>query len=83
MFGREFNFAETLGLWDGIFVEDPTLQIVDYVSVAMLLRVRWKRMSRMSIPQCSKGLGVATNLQAQFLSSKRGLFDGYFTSSAV
>ncbi|KAJ6258396.1 LOW QUALITY PROTEIN: hypothetical protein Dda_6436 [Drechslerella dactyloides] len=42
MFGREFSFDETLGLWDGIFVEDPTLQIVDYVCVAMLLRIRWK-----------------------------------------
>ncbi|KAK6331130.1 hypothetical protein TWF696_003200 [Orbilia brochopaga] len=42
MFGREFSFDETLGLWDGIFAEDPTLQIVDYVCVAMLLRIRWK-----------------------------------------
>ncbi|KAF3155731.1 hypothetical protein TWF106_000723 [Orbilia oligospora] len=42
MFGREFTFDETLGLWDGIFVEDPTLQIVDYISVAMILRIRWK-----------------------------------------
>ncbi|KAK6523262.1 hypothetical protein TWF694_006151 [Orbilia ellipsospora] len=42
MFGREFTFDETLGLWDGIFVEDPTLQIVDYISVAMMLRIRWK-----------------------------------------
>ncbi|KAF3922813.1 hypothetical protein ABW21_db0202678 [Orbilia brochopaga] len=42
MFGREFSFDEMLGLWDGIFAEDPTLQIVDYVCVAMLLRIRWK-----------------------------------------
>ncbi|EPS44281.1 hypothetical protein H072_1730 [Dactylellina haptotyla CBS 200.50] len=42
MFGREFTFDETLGLWDGIFVEDPTLQIVDYISIAMMLRIRWK-----------------------------------------
>ncbi|KAK6534193.1 hypothetical protein TWF281_005526 [Arthrobotrys megalospora] len=42
MFGREFTFDETLGFWDGIFVEDPTLQIVDYISVAMILRIRWK-----------------------------------------
>ena len=45
MFGREFTFDETLGLWDGIFVEDPTLQIVDYIAVAMMLRIRWKRTS--------------------------------------
>ncbi|ORX51314.1 RabGAP/TBC [Hesseltinella vesiculosa] len=39
LFGREFEFHELLKLWDSIFSQDPTLQIVDYICVAMLLRL--------------------------------------------
>ncbi|KAJ2898706.1 WD repeat domain-containing protein [Zalerion maritima] len=42
LFGREFPFHEQLVLWDTIFAFDPTLQIVDFICVAMLLRVRWE-----------------------------------------
>lgn len=41
LFGREFGFDDMLLLWDVIFAEDPTLEIVDYVCLAMLLRIRW------------------------------------------
>ncbi|KAI8060074.1 rab-GTPase-TBC domain-containing protein [Gongronella butleri] len=39
LFGREFDFSNLLKLWDAIFAQDPTLQIVDYVCVAILLRL--------------------------------------------
>ncbi|CAG8525412.1 7225_t:CDS:2 [Acaulospora morrowiae] len=40
LFGREFNLDKVLILWDGIFAEDPTLRIVDFVCVAMMLLIR-------------------------------------------
>ena len=43
LFGREFPFEEVLRLWDVIFAEDPTLDLVDLICVAMLLRIRWQR----------------------------------------
>lgn len=42
LFGREFPFDEVLALWDILFAEDPGLDLVDMVSVAMLLRIRWQ-----------------------------------------
>ena len=46
IFGREFAFDDVLLLWDVLFAEDPTLDIVDLVSVSMLLRIRWQRKSK-------------------------------------
>lgn len=40
LFGREFPIADTLLIWDGLFAEDPSLRIMEYFSVAMLLRIR-------------------------------------------
>ena len=45
LFGREFPFEDVLRLWDIIFAEDPTLDLVDFICVAMLLRIRWQRKS--------------------------------------
>ncbi|KAL9094489.1 MAG: hypothetical protein Q9165_003339 [Trypethelium subeluteriae] len=42
LFGREFPFDDMLQMWDVIFAEDPTLEIVDLVCVVMLLRIRWQ-----------------------------------------
>ncbi|KAF8864102.1 RabGAP/TBC [Acephala macrosclerotiorum] len=42
LFGREFPFEELLTLWDTLFAEDPALELVDMVCVAMLLRIRWQ-----------------------------------------
>ncbi|KAI4258665.1 MAG: hypothetical protein L6R42_004962, partial [Xanthoria sp. 1 TBL-2021] len=42
LFGREFPFDDVLALWDGIFAEDPTLDLIDLVCVSMLLRIRWQ-----------------------------------------
>lgn len=42
LFGREFPFDELLALWDTLFAEDPGLDLVDLVCVAMLLRIRWQ-----------------------------------------
>lgn len=42
LFGREFCFNELLSLWDVLLVEDPSLDLVDMVCVAMLLRIRWQ-----------------------------------------
>lgn len=41
LFGREFEFDGVLTLWDVIFAEDPSLEIVDHICLAMLLRIRW------------------------------------------
>lgn len=43
LFGREFPFDEVLCLWDILFAEDPTLNLVDLICVSMLLRIRWQR----------------------------------------
>ncbi|KAI9833052.1 MAG: hypothetical protein M1819_003885 [Sarea resinae] len=40
LFGREFPFDELLALWDVLFSEDPGLDLVDLICVAMLLRIR-------------------------------------------
>ncbi|KAK9470194.1 rab-GTPase-TBC domain-containing protein, partial [Dipodascopsis tothii] len=41
LFGREFDFYQTQRLWDCIFAADASsLDIVDFVCVAMLLRIR-------------------------------------------
>ncbi|KAF2237175.1 RabGAP/TBC [Viridothelium virens] len=42
LFGREFPFDDMLQMWDIIFAEDPTLEIVDLVCIVMLLRIRWQ-----------------------------------------
>ncbi|GMK56522.1 hypothetical protein CspeluHIS016_0303620 [Cutaneotrichosporon spelunceum] len=40
IFTRELPFGIALRLWDGMFAEDPTLGILDYVCLAMLLLIR-------------------------------------------
>ncbi|TVY21921.1 TBC1 domain family member 5 [Lachnellula arida] len=42
LFGREFPFKDLLALWDTLFAEDPDLDLMDLVCVAMLLRIRWQ-----------------------------------------
>ena len=42
LFGREFPFDDVLALWDVLFAEDPALELVDLISVSMLLRIRWQ-----------------------------------------
>ncbi|KLU81272.1 hypothetical protein MAPG_00363 [Magnaporthiopsis poae ATCC 64411] len=41
LFGREFPFEQQLVLWDTMFAFDPTLELIDLVCVAMLIRIRW------------------------------------------
>lgn len=41
LFGREFPLEQLLVLWDTIFAYDPSLDLVDLICTAMLLRVRW------------------------------------------
>jgi len=43
LFGREFPFEDVLALWDILFAEDPALELIDLISVSMLLRIRWQR----------------------------------------
>lgn len=43
IFTRELPFGIALRLWDGMFAEDPTLGILDYVCLAMLLLIRNER----------------------------------------
>ncbi|KAL9571266.1 hypothetical protein ACKAV7_004604 [Fusarium commune] len=41
LFSREFPFEQFLVLWDTIFAVDPTLELIDLICVAMLIRIRW------------------------------------------
>ena len=40
LFSREFPIKETMILWDGLFAEDPSLRLMEYVCLCMLLRIR-------------------------------------------
>jgi TBC1 domain family protein 5 len=42
LFGREFGFDDVLSMWDAIFADDPSLEIVDLVCLNMLLRLHWE-----------------------------------------
>ena len=42
LFGREFPLDEVLLIWDLLFAEDPALDLVDFICVSMLLRIRWQ-----------------------------------------
>ncbi|TIA39597.1 RabGAP/TBC [Aureobasidium pullulans] len=44
LFGREFGFDDVLSMWDAIFADDPSLEIVDLVCLNMLLRLHWDLM---------------------------------------
>ncbi|RMD42072.1 hypothetical protein DV735_g3046, partial [Chaetothyriales sp. CBS 134920] len=41
LFGREFEFKQTLRLWDILFAENIQTSVVDLTCVALLLRMRW------------------------------------------
>ena len=66
LFGREFPFEDVLALWDILFAEDPALDLVDLISVSMLLRIRWQR--RFSSRQTME------IIVADYLSSRSRLF---------
>ncbi|KAH8199643.1 hypothetical protein TruAng_006173 [Truncatella angustata] len=42
LFSREFPFDQMLALWDTLFSIDPSLDLVDLICTAMLLRIRWE-----------------------------------------
>jgi TBC1 domain family protein 5 len=44
LFGREFPFDDVLTMWDVIFANDTSLEIVDHICIAMVLRIRWELM---------------------------------------
>lgn len=52
LFGREFDFKEVLKIWDMLFAENLTSDIVDMTCVAILLRVRWQCSSARSLLPC-------------------------------
>lgn len=43
LFSREFPFDQSLALWDAIFAIDPSLDLMDFICCAMLIRIRWQR----------------------------------------
>ncbi|RPA74074.1 RabGAP/TBC [Ascobolus immersus RN42] len=45
LFGREFEFGEVLEFWDCLFAVAPRLELVPWICVAMLIRVRWQILS--------------------------------------
>ncbi|PLB45679.1 Ypt/Rab-specific GTPase-activating protein [Aspergillus steynii IBT 23096] len=42
LFGREFPFQDVLVVWDVLFAEGLRPELIDFVCVAMLLRIRWQ-----------------------------------------
>ena len=45
LFGREFPLPSVLEMWDAIFADGPSLSLVDYICVAMLMHIREVRES--------------------------------------
>ncbi|KAL5003798.1 rab-GTPase-TBC domain-containing protein [Aspergillus recurvatus] len=45
LFGREFPFQDMLVIWDLLFAEGLRPELIDFVCVAMVLRVRWEILS--------------------------------------
>ncbi|KAI9041193.1 GTPase-activating protein GYP6 [Aspergillus affinis] len=45
LFGREFPFQDVLVVWDVLFSEGLRPELIDFVCVAMLLRIRWQLLS--------------------------------------
>ncbi|KAI4651829.1 hypothetical protein J4E93_002025 [Alternaria ventricosa] len=45
LFGREFSLDAVFDVWDALFAIDSTLELVDMISLAMLLRIRWELMA--------------------------------------
>ncbi|KAL4808907.1 rab-GTPase-TBC domain-containing protein [Aspergillus unguis] len=45
LFGREFPFQDMLVIWDHLFAEGLRLELIDFVCVAMILRIRWQLLS--------------------------------------
>ncbi|KAH8708554.1 rab-GTPase-TBC domain-containing protein [Phaeosphaeriaceae sp. PMI808] len=41
LFGREFSLDAVFDMWDALFAIDSTLELVDMIAIAMLLRIRW------------------------------------------
>ncbi|KAL7937644.1 RabGAP/TBC [Trichoderma chlorosporum] len=42
LFSREFPFNQFLVLWDTMLAVDPSLELIDLICCAMLLRIRWQ-----------------------------------------
>ncbi|PHH87016.1 hypothetical protein CDD83_9421 [Cordyceps sp. RAO-2017] len=42
LFSREFPLDQFLVLWDTIFAVDPSLDLIDLICCAMLMRIRWQ-----------------------------------------
>ncbi|KAL1971089.1 hypothetical protein VTN77DRAFT_40 [Rasamsonia byssochlamydoides] len=42
LFGREFPFEDVLLIWDLLFADGLRLDLIDFICVAMLLRIRWQ-----------------------------------------
>ncbi|PFH54401.1 hypothetical protein AMATHDRAFT_78639 [Amanita thiersii Skay4041] len=40
LFTREFDMTNAMRLWDGLFASDPSLELVPWICVAMLVRIR-------------------------------------------
>ncbi|KAF9690980.1 hypothetical protein EKO04_011128 [Ascochyta lentis] len=45
LFGREFDLDSVFDMWDALFAIDASLELVDTISIAMLLRIRWELMA--------------------------------------
>ncbi|KAF7238285.1 TBC1 domain family member 5 [Varanus komodoensis] len=50
LFGREFSLQDLLVIWDALFADSITLDLVDYIFLAMLLYIRDACIDERTIP---------------------------------
>ena len=54
LFTREFSMEDAMVLWDGMFAVDPSFTLAQWVCVAMLVRIRNKRMLYLALSLCCR-----------------------------
>lgn len=67
LFGREFPLQDLLVVWDALFADSITLDLVDYVFVAMLLYIRDARMLHLLLREVYKTWWYKAFLYIKFL----------------
>ena len=60
LFTREFSMEDAMVMWDGLFAVDPSFDLAMWICVAMLMRIRNKRRSRIRCLVC-ENVGLMTS----------------------
>ncbi|KAL2916033.1 hypothetical protein HK105_204457 [Polyrhizophydium stewartii] len=85
LFMREFPLEQALVLWDGLFAEDSSLALAEWVAVAMLIYVRAEVLKSdfaMAMHILMKYPPLDGVPASEFISSAKGLRDRFHAKSA-